>query len=136
VATDVALFTIPAGDYHFGSLSFNITDARRMQISVEGAPRLLFALGAAVVVERADSTTLAGPLSIDYIGELASQSVVTAVGSGCFSTSSLLKVVCHLPLASRALQPVLRGLPRLVELVLLAFMGVLVALSTVRKLRK
>ena len=51
----------------------------------------------------------------------------------------LLKVVGHLPLASRArqlLQPVLRGLPRLVELVLLAFMGVLVALSTVRKLRK
>ena len=40
--------------------------------------------------------------SIDYIGELASQSVVTAVGSGCFSTSSLLKVVCHLPLASLA----------------------------------
>ena len=116
VAAGAASFAIPAGDYEFGSASFNLTDARGMYVRAEGAPRLLFALGGAgryqaisfvgqssagmslifvdrllmfaVVVERAESTTLAGPLTIDYVEEPASQSVVTAIGSGCFSTSS------------------------------------------------
>ncbi len=88
IADGASAFVIPAGDYHFGSATFNISGARGLHIRVEGSPRLLFSLGGAVVVQSSTNSVLQGPLTIDYTEEPASQVIVRSVGSGCFSTST------------------------------------------------
>ena len=88
IRSAASTFTIPPGDYDFGSAAFNISDAHGLRIRALGGPRLLFALGGAVIVQRATDSMLQGPLTIDYNEEPASQVTVRRVGSGCFSTST------------------------------------------------